>query len=216
MIIAIDGPSGSGKGTLARKLADHFDLAYLDTGLLYRAVAYKLIKADIDFSDEAAATQIAQTLQPTDLNSPELRGDHAASAASKVAVIKGVRDGLLEFERNFAQNPPNAKKGSVLDGRDIGTFVLPGADFKFFITASVEVRAQRRYKELLKRGMESIYTTVLENMQERDRRDTQRSVCPLTSAKDAYIIDTSDKNADEVSEDAIKYIERRGTSIKQA
>ncbi len=216
MIIAIDGPSGSGKGTLARNLADHFNLAYLDTGLLYRAVAYKLIQDDIDFSDEVAAAHIAQSLHHSDLASPELRGDRAALAASKVAVIKGVRDGLLEFERNFAHNPPNGNKGAVLDGRDIGTVVLPEADFKFFITASVEIRAQRRYKELLKRGIESIYTTVLENMQERDSRDTQRSISPLTSAKDAYVIDTSDMNADEVSENAIKYIERRGSSIKQA
>ena len=212
MIIAIDGPAAAGKGTLARRLAQHLSLALLDTGLLYRAVALKVLHQEDDPTDVAAAAAAARGLGPDDLEGPDLRGEALAGAASKVAAIPAVRAALLDFQRNFANHPPAGAKGAVLDGRDIGTVVCPGADAKLFLTANLEVRAQRRLKELRDRGLEAIPSRVLHDMKERDARDAGRDVAPLEPAADAFVCDTSDRDADEVFAAALKFIRSRNIS----
>ncbi len=206
MIIAVDGPAASGKGTLTRRLAEHFGLARLDTGLLYRAVGFGIIERGGDPRETAAAIAAAARLQASDLNNPALRGEAAASAASVVAAIPGVRETLRAFQQNFAANPPGGAPGAVLDGRDIGTVICPGADIKLFLTASPEVRAERRVKELQAKGLEAIYTRILRDLQDRDARDASRAVSPLEPAKDALVIDTSEKDADTVFETALAHI----------
>ena len=206
MIIAVDGPAASGKGTLTRRLAEHFGLARLDTGLLYRAVGLGIIERGGDPKETAAAIAAAARLQASDLNNPALRGEAAASAASVVAAIPGVRETLRAFQQNFAANPPGGAPGAVLDGRDIGTVICPGADIKLFLTASPEVRAERRVKELQAKGLEAIYTRILRDLQDRDARDASRAVSPLEPAKDALVIDTSEKDADTVFETALAHI----------
>jgi CMP/dCMP kinase len=212
MIIAIDGPAAAGKGTLARHLADHFHLALLDTGLLYRAVGMKLVRRNRDPADVDEATRAAQGLTPQDLESKDLRDDQAANAASKVAVIPGVRSALLAFQRSFAATPPSGARGAILDGRDIGTVVCPDADVKIFVTASVEVRAERRLKELRDRGLDAIHGRVLQDMKERDARDSGRNVAPLEPATDAHVLDTSDLDADAVFATARSLIDSQNTS----
>jgi len=211
MIIAIDGPAAAGKGTLARRLATHFDLAYLDTGLIYRAVGRNVLDSGGDPEDAVAAEAVARALRAPDLNRDGLRTDEVAQAASKVSVVPGVRAALLEFQRDFAAFPPDGKTGAVLDGRDIGTVVCPKADVKLFVTASAEVRAERRVKELQGRGLEAIYARVLEDMRERDARDSDRAVSPLEPAKDAHNLDTSGLDADQAFEAAIDIIGPRDT-----
>ena len=206
MIIAIDGPAAAGKGTLARRLADHFGLALLDTGLLYRAVGMNLVRNGHDPNDAESAKAVAKGLKPEDLEAGDLRDDAAADAASRVSVIPGVRKALLEFQRKFAKNPPGGAKGAVLDGRDIGTVVCPSADVKLFVTASVEVRAERRFKELRERGLDAIHGRVLADMKERDARDQDRAVSPLEPAEDAYQLDTSDLDADQAFAAALGFI----------
>jgi cytidylate kinase len=198
IIIAIDGPAAAGKGTLARRLARHLGYAYLDTGLLYRAVGVKTLCAGADPSDAAAATKAAEALVLEELKRDDLRSDAAANAASRVAAVPSVRRALLAFQRRFAEVPPDGAAGAVLDGRDIGTVVFPDADFKLFITASLEVRAARRLKELQERGLEAIDSRVLREMQERDARDSERAVAPLGPARDAIVIDTSGLEPDAV------------------
>ena len=207
MIIAIDGPAASGKGTLARRLADHFDFAYLDTGKLYRAVGLGVVRLGGDPEDEDAALDVANNLNPAQLDDPDLKSDEAAQAASKVAAIQSVRAALLEFQKNLAAHPPGGKSGAILDGRDIGTVVCPDAPAKLFVTASVEERANRRHKELLDRGESSIYARVLADLQERDARDSNRAVAPLKPADDATVVDTSDLNADEAFDKAVEIIQ---------
>lgn len=209
MIIAIDGPAASGKGTLARRLADHLGYALLDTGLLYRAVGMKVVRAGGDASDAEAATAAARTLAADDLEAADLRSDTAASAASKVGAIPAVRAALLEFQRTFAAHPPSGAGGAVLDGRDIGTVVCPDADAKLFVTASVEVRAERRLKELRARGLEAIHSRVLQEMKERDSRDASRAVAPLEPAKDALVLDTSALDPDAVFAEALAFVKAR-------
>ena len=202
MIIAIDGPAASGKGTLGRRLSAHFGLRHLDTGLLYRATGLAVLLAGGNPANIEAAEAAARALQPDDLDVPDLRADKAAQAASKVAAIPGVRAALLDFQRDFARRPP----GAVLDGRDIGTVVCPDADAKFFVTASLEVRASRRFKELRERGHDAIYAAVLQDMTQRDARDSGRAVAPLKPAGDALFLDSSDMTADEAFESALAFI----------
>lgn len=192
MIIAVDGPAASGKGTLAKRIAEKLGSAYLDTGKLYRAVGLAVLRAGKDPADPGAAAEIARRFDPAGLDDPDIAGDEAAGAASKVAAIPGVRDALLEFQRNFARQ----ESGAVLDGRDIGTVVCPDADVKLYVTASDEIRAERRHKELLERGKASIYARVLEDLRERDARDSARSVAPLKPAEDALVLDTTSLGAD--------------------
>lgn len=200
MIIAIDGPAAAGKGTLARSLAKRLGLAYLDTGLLYRAVGQKTLRQGL--TPEAAA----QSLTAADLDQPGLRAEEAGQAASKVAAIQEVRQALLAFQRRFAAHPPPPAKGAVLDGRDIGTVVCPDATVKLFVTASAEARAQRRHKELRERGESSIYARVLEEMRARDARDQERAVAPLIPAADATVLDTTDLDADQALDVALALI----------
>lgn len=209
MIIAIDGPAAAGKGTLGRRLAEHFGLAYLDTGLIYRAIASKMSQRDLDPADPEAAAAAARTLSAEDLEDPALRGDEAAQAASQVAAIPDVRAAVLDFQRDFAAHPPGGARGAVLDGRDIGTVVCPGADHKLFVTADLEARATRRFQELRERGVESIYARVLEDMAERDARDSQREVAPLVPAIDAFMLDTTELEADAAFAAALKFIASR-------
>ncbi len=209
MIIAIDGPAGSGKGTLARNLANALRFPHLDTGKLYRAVGLAVVDKGADPADEQAALQAAQSLNPQALDNKLLLGDEAAAAASKVSAIKSVRAILLAFQRDFASTPPGGAKGAVLDGRDIGTVVCPDADVKLFVTASAEVRAERRHKELLDRGEPSIYARVLQDMKARDERDQSRSVAPLKPASDALVVDTSELDADAVFKTAMDIITAR-------
>jgi cytidylate kinase len=206
MIIAIDGPAAAGKGTLARRLADHFDLALLDTGLLYRAVGMNLVRAGADPDDAAKAAEAARNLKPEDLEAGDLRDDAAADAASRVSAVPDVRAALLDFQRSFATEPPGGTRGAVLDGRDIGTVVCPDAESKLFVTASPEVRAERRYLELRERGLDAIHGRVLADMKERDARDSERTVSPLEPAKDAFLLDTSDLDADQVFAAALDFI----------
>ena len=210
MIIAIDGPAAAGKGTLAGRLADHFGLAILDTGILYRAVGMNLVREGGNPDDASAAADVAGALAPADLNADDLRTDAAADAASRVSAVPAVRQALLEFQRAFAENPPDIASGNangaILDGRDIGTVVCPNADCKLFITADVEVRAKRRFLELRERGLDAIHGRVLADMKERDARDSDRAVSPLEPAKDALQLDTSEMDADQAFAAALSFI----------
>lgn len=214
MIIAIDGPAAAGKGTLAQNLAKHFHYAFLDTGRLYRAVGYAVLQAGADPSDETAAAEAARAFDPKNINkilsNPALRDEATGNAASKVAAIPAVREALLALQRDFAENPffddGTPAKGAVLDGRDIGTVVCPAADVKFFVTASAEVRADRRFKELQEAGKPADYDKILADIKERDERDSNRAAAPLKPAEDACILDTSDLNAVQAFQAALDYI----------
>ena len=203
MIIAIDGPLASGKGTLARALALHFGLPHLDTGSIYRATALALIKNNIDPNDKAAAIKAAQNLDMSNIIDSELRTAQVGAGASVVAAIPEVRKALFDFQRNFASNP----KGAVLDGRDIGTVICPDADFKFFVTASPEVRAQRRLKELHAAGENITLEELTAQIIERDYRDANRADAPLKPTETSIMLDTSDMGIDEVIAKAIGIIE---------
>jgi len=199
-VVAIDGPAASGKGTLACRLAERFGFAQLDTGALYRATALLVLDAARDPADPAAAESAARRVDPRMLADPRLRADAVASAASVVAAIPEVRRALLGLQRDFAAHPPLPARGAVLDGRDIGTIVCPAADVKLFITASVEARAARRVKELREQGMPAIHDNVLQDLNERDARDSSRRAAPPTAAHDAHIVDTTTLDADVVFE----------------
>jgi cytidylate kinase len=201
-IIAVDGPAASGKTTLAHRLAVHFGLDFLDTGLLYRAVAWKLLRAKKPFTDVTSAAAAARTVAAGDLDPVRLRSDALSQGASVVAVIPEVRQALLGFQRRFGDQPP----GAVLAGRDIGTVVRPDASHKIFVTATVEERARRRCKELQALGVPTIYDEVLANLEERDARDRLRAVAPLASASDAFVIDTTEQDIDTAFEIARAYV----------
>ncbi len=187
MIIAIDGPAASGKGTLGKRIAEHFGLAHLDTGLLYRAVARDVRARGGALEDPDAATTAARGLDPATLDDPGLRAPGLGEAASIVAGIASVRAALLQLQRDFARRPP----GAVLDGRDIGTVVCPDADIKIFVTASPEVRARRRHLERRARGEPATYEDVLEDIRRRDQRDASRNAAPMQQAPDAFLLDTT-------------------------
>jgi cytidylate kinase len=192
MIIAIDGPAASGKGTIARRLAAHFGLPHLDTGLLYRATARVLLDQGSKLDDIENAVSAARGLALLDFEEDRLRGREMGEAASVVAAIPQVRAALIEMQRAFAARP----QGAVLDGRDIGTVIAPGADIKIFVTASPEIRAQRRSLELRGRGEKVDYPAILEDIKKRDRRDSERADAPLMPADDATILDTTDLNVE--------------------
>lgn len=191
-IVAVDGPAASGKTTLARRLAAHFGLAFLDTGLLYRAVAHRLLQEGRSCDDPQAALAAARSITAVELEHPGLRGDAVGQGASQVAVIPEVREALLVLQRRFGEDGA----GAVLAGRDIGTVVRPDASHKIFVTASPEERARRRCKELRAGGAVAIYERVLEDLRQRDARDRSRTVAPLVPASDAFIIDTTDRDAE--------------------
>jgi 3-phosphoshikimate 1-carboxyvinyltransferase len=203
LVIAVDGPAASGKGTLARRLADHFGLSYLDTGSLYRAVGMRVVYADKNPGDVAAAIAAARAIQDHDLANPKIRSERIGKAASIVSAIPEVRAALLDYQRDFARRA----NGAVLDGRDIGTIICPDADYKFFVTASLETRAQRRHKELSEMGVKVDYDSVVEDLRERDQRDAERAVAPLKPAPDAAHLDTSHLSANDVFEQALGVIE---------
>jgi cytidylate kinase len=209
MIVAVDGPSASGKGTLARRIAEYFGFAHLETGLLYRAVALTVLRAGADPADEDAAAAAARGLDAKLLESPDLRADEVAQAASVVAAHPAVRSALVYLQRRFARHPPGDEAGAVLDGRDIGTVICPDADAKIFVTADVETRAGRRHKELLERGRDSIYARVLQEMKERDARDSGRDVAPLKAADDAFVLDTTHLDADSAFEATLAFLKSR-------
>jgi cytidylate kinase len=188
MIIAVDGPAASGKGTLARAVASHYGVRYLDTGSLYRMVAVSVLRAGGEPEDEPQAAQIALNLDPTAFDDASLRTAQAGTAAAIVAAFPSVRSAILDTQRKFAETP----LGAVLDGRDIGTVVCPGADVKLFVSASPEIRARRRYAELKDRGEDISYDQVLAELVKRDEQDATRAVSPLKQAEDAHLLDTSE------------------------
>ncbi|HEU4809172.1 MAG TPA: (d)CMP kinase [Sphingomicrobium sp.] len=212
VVIAVDGPAASGKGTIARALARHFNLPHMDTGALYRAVALNLWRWGGDPASEFEALRACNEIG-SNFDDPELRSEPVSKIASKVSAYRAVREALLERQRAFAGQPG----GAVLDGRDIGTVIAPAADAKLFVTASAEVRAQRRVRELLERGMPAHYEEVLVDLQARDSRDTNRDAAPLARADDADILDTSDMGVEEAIAEAIRLVEARlGVKSTQA
>ena len=204
MIIAIDGPAASGKGTLARRLAERYALPHLDTGLLYRATAATLMNADRNLHDVVAAVAAARGLSLTDFDEDHLRGREMGEAASIVAAIPEVRAALIETQRNFARRPD----GAVLDGRDIGTVICPTADVKIFVTASPAARAQRRALELARRGEKADYAAILADIAKRDARDSERADAPLRPAPDAVRLDTTRLSVEAVFAAALDIVER--------
>jgi CMP/dCMP kinase len=187
MIIAIDGPAASGKGTLAKRLALHYGLRHLDTGVIYRAVAKALLDADAGLTDEAAAVAAAMELDPAKFGDPALKSQKVGDAASVVSAYPGVREALVQFQRQFAARPP----GAVLDGRDIGTVICPGADVKIFVIADPKVRARRRALEAKGRGEDADEAVILADILKRDERDQNRAAAPLKAAPDAHLLDNS-------------------------
>ncbi len=205
MIIAIDGPAASGKGTLARRLAERYGLPHLDTGLLYRATAAALLDQGRDLGDVNAAVAAARGLALTDFDQTRLRSREIGEAASIVAALPPVREALILAQRGFAQRPG----GAVLDGRDIGTVICPQADVKIFVTASREARAQRRALELAARGERADYGAILEDIARRDARDSGRAVAPLKAAPDANVLDTTRLGVEAALEAAVRIVEER-------
>jgi len=203
MIIAIDGPAASGKGTIARRVAARYRLPHLDTGLLYRAVAAALLAEDRDLYDEAAAVAAARGLGLTDFDEATLRTRQMGEAASVVAAMPRVRAALIDAQRAFAGRPG----GAVLDGRDIGTVVCPEAEVKIFVTASAAQRAQRRALELVQRGEKADYQAILADIIRRDARDSTREAAPLRPAGDAVVLDTTSLGIDAASTEAIRIVE---------
>ncbi len=201
MIIAVDGPAGAGKGTIASYLANYYELKHLDTGLLYRAVALKALRENIANNDSVSLVRIALNLDLDQLKDPDLRLESTASMASQIAVLPEVREILTRHMRFFCQHISKPFKGAVLDGRDIGTVVCPDAHLKFFVTARPEIRAQRRLKEMQEHQTQNQQESYLEKINERDQRDR------IVAAEDAYTIDTSDMNIKDACEYAGKIVE---------
>lgn len=211
LVIAVDGPAASGKGTLAKRIAEHFRLHYLDTGCIYRAVGLAIMNDGKDPQDKATAIAYASALTPEDVSSDGLYHEGVGNAASIVAAIPEVRSVLFAFQREVAGKP----EGAVLDGRDIGTVICPDATFKFFITADLETRTKRRYKQLQTKDKSIIHQTVLDDLKRRDQRDSERAVAPLQQAEDAIRIDTTHMNAQEVLETVLSHISHQRESVMQ-
>jgi cytidylate kinase len=207
MIIAVDGPAASGKGTIARALARHYGLPHLDTGLLYRAVGLNLLRWGGDPESEFSAVRACDFAQ-TDFADPELKSEAVGGVASRISAYPLVRAALVERQRDFASQPG----GAVLDGRDIGTVIAPDADAKLFVTASAEVRARRRFDELIRMGLNVHYDDVLIDIRARDERDTSRAAAPLLQAEDAHLLDTSRFGVEEAIAEAVAAVERRSTA----
>ncbi|WP_186388760.1 (d)CMP kinase [Stappia sp. TSB10P1A] len=203
MIIAIDGPAASGKGTLARRLADYYGLRHLDTGLTYRAVAAALLARGLPLGDEAVAVATARNLDLSRLDRDVLSAHEIGEAASRIAVLPGLREELVRAQRRFAQEPP----GAVLDGRDIGTVVCPDADVKLYVVASASERARRRTQELISKGQDADYARVLADLERRDRRDAGRAVAPLKPADDADLLDTSEMDIETAFKAAVDIVD---------
>lgn len=203
-IIAIDGPAAAGKGTLARRLATAVGLPYLDTGLLYRAVGRRVLDTGGDPNDPATAESAARSLQSTDLDRSDLRGPIADAAATSVASVPAVRSALLAFQRDFA-----ARDGAVLDGRDIGTVIFPDAPAKLFVTANLAERARRRWLEVCAKGTNVDLATIENEMRQRDANDAARATAPLKAADDAFRLDTSELDADDVFQAALTFVRTR-------
>ena len=209
MIIAIDGPSGAGKGTVAAFLAAKYNLHKLDTGFLYRALASKMLEQNISVADEASIMELARGIVLEDTHRPGLKTEIVAGLASQIAVIPGVREIMNHLQREFAQGKHAGYDGVILDGRDIGTVICPDAHVKIYLTASQEVRALRRAKE----ESAGCTVTITKMMEERDQRDFSRETAPLNAAKDAIIIDTSNLSIDELCQKAAYYIEKYRNQI---
>jgi cytidylate kinase len=207
-IIAIDGPAAAGKGTLARRLASTLGLPYLDTGLLYRAVGRRVLDAGGDPADVATAEAAAMSLRPADLERSDLRGPAADAASASVASIPGVRNTLLAFQREFA-----ARHGAVLDGRDIGTVIFPDAPVKLFVTAGLAERARRRWLELRDNGVAADSTVVEADMRQRDQTDQARAAAPLRAAEDAFVLDTTEMDAEAAFQTALAFIRNRMAAL---
>jgi cytidylate kinase len=212
MIIAIDGPAASGKGTLGRRLAEHFGFAHLDTGLLYRAVARVLLDGGLALADQDAAARAAQNLDVTHLDDPRLLGAEMGEAASVISAYQPVRDALLAFQRGFAGQPP----GAVLDGRDIGTVVFPDAPVKLFVTASVEARARRRFEELRGKGLPADPAQVEAELRRRDMQDAERRAAPLRAAPDALLLDTTTLDIEAAFDAALALVRERLAAAGEA
>jgi cytidylate kinase len=204
MIIAIDGPAASGKGTLGKRLAAHYGLRHLDTGLLYRAVAKAVLDAGDRPDDALRAAAAARSLDPTTFDEAALKSQQVGEAASLVSAIDAVRSALREFQKRFAATPP----GAVLDGRDIGTVICPDADVKIFVTATPEVRARRRALEFRRAGLVVNETDILADILRRDARDTGRAISPLRQAADAQLLDTTSLDVEAVLAAAVAIVER--------
>ncbi|MEM8986057.1 MAG: (d)CMP kinase [Pseudomonadota bacterium] len=192
VMIAIDGPAAAGKGTLSRRVAETYGLAYLDTGALYRGVAWTLLDADADPANETAAQAAAERFSIDDIKNADIRTAEVGAAASVVAAQPAVRAALLDYQRRFASEPPGGAKGAVLDGRDVGTVVCPDADVKLFVTASAEARAHRRWLELKDKNPNLTEASLLEDLKARDKRDAERADAPMKPADDAVLINTTD------------------------
>jgi len=205
IVIAVDGPAASGKGTIARALAGHFGLPHMDTGMLYRAVALSMFRFGGDPGNEFEAVRACEGVAQVDPTDSELRSEAVSAIASRISAYPGVRAALLERQRSFAAS----SDGAVLDGRDIGTVIAPHASAKLFVTASPEVRAQRRVRELLERGMPAHYDDVLVDIRARDARDSGRDAAPLRQAEDADLLDTSEMEVEEAIAAAIELVEAR-------
>ncbi len=208
-VIAIDGPAASGKGTLAKRLAAHYGLPHLDTGLLYRAVAFVLLQGGESLDDTRAAIRAAENLEPRHLTDTRLRDRAMGEAASRVSSVPEVRAALLAWQRRFAADPA----GAVLDGRDIGTVVCPAASVKLFITASAQERARRRHRELAERGEAASLDGILADIEARDARDSSRSAAPLRMADDAVKLDTTELDVAAAFDEARAIVERARATI---
>ena len=206
MIVAIDGPAASGKGTLVKNLAEYYNLEALDTGSLYRAVALSMVISGDELHDNNKALKHSLNFDFRLTQSPDLRTAQIGVAASKIALFQDVRNALYSFQRKFATNPPAGKSGTILDGRDIATVVCPEADYKIFVTAQIEIRAKRRLKELIERNEPAIYASVLDELRDRDVRDSTRKSAPLQKSTDAFTVDTTHLTADQAFQTAQKYI----------